>query len=510
MSSTKGDSSGLLQSLAVVSAGGSGGSSSSSSSSSAATASGTSKALSTTNWFTTEIQQMMYGFGDCRRTLTESAVLVEEIVHQQMGSLLVQAAEVATMRGSRFIGLEEMLFLLRKDKVKLRRLLRYLELKDLKVATLKGSGLDEEDLSEIGDAKPQIMKRRRKMCYDFLSCIDQTGELVALFEDQSVDTVKHERLVRAELMSRNLDPQQYKEFCEARQANFSRRYKSQRFKDWLMVGLNMDIKPNPQGLEVISYLAYETVAQIVDLSLIVKQDGRAVACQPEKRMMAHVQHNYHDLYTASLLTAQAKAAAGAGTGSPAKVEGGGFQSPPTTPTPGAAGNNNNTATTNNSHQGMTTAAALAASLISVTTAATTSIAATTTTTNPATPINVTGATTPTTGNAATTPLTPTSGGTGLMTGGGVGGGGGGGLSLTSPTASGSGSASAAAAAAAARLKKKRKKSGPATTLDVSWDTVITPADIREAMRRYFEDIGPFAFTMKVRRPSIARTRLLCA
>lgn len=29
-----------------------------------------------------------YGFGDCRRSLHESAVLVEEIVHQQMASLV--------------------------------------------------------------------------------------------------------------------------------------------------------------------------------------------------------------------------------------------------------------------------------------------------------------------------------------------------------------------------------------------------------------------------------------
>ena len=42
-----------------------------------------------------------------------------------------------------------------------------------------------------------------------------------------------------------------------------RRYKSQRFKDWLMAGVNVDIKPNPQALEVISYLAYETVAQVM-------------------------------------------------------------------------------------------------------------------------------------------------------------------------------------------------------------------------------------------------------
>ena len=35
-------------------------------------------------------------------------------------------------------------------QVKLRRLLRYLELKDLKTAALKGSGLDEEEASDVG------------------------------------------------------------------------------------------------------------------------------------------------------------------------------------------------------------------------------------------------------------------------------------------------------------------------------------------------------------------------
>ena len=49
MSCTKGDSSGLLQSLAAATASGS-----------LSTTSGASKVLSTTNWFTTEIQQMMW------------------------------------------------------------------------------------------------------------------------------------------------------------------------------------------------------------------------------------------------------------------------------------------------------------------------------------------------------------------------------------------------------------------------------------------------------------------
>ena len=41
-----------------------------------------------------------------------------------------------------------------------------------------------------------------------------------------------------------------------------RKYKSQRFKDWIFTGLNLDIKPSVHCLEMLSYLAYETVAQV--------------------------------------------------------------------------------------------------------------------------------------------------------------------------------------------------------------------------------------------------------
>lgn len=33
---------------------------------------------------------MMHGFGDCRKPLAETAALIENIVHQQMASLLQQ------------------------------------------------------------------------------------------------------------------------------------------------------------------------------------------------------------------------------------------------------------------------------------------------------------------------------------------------------------------------------------------------------------------------------------
>lgn len=244
------------------------------------------------HWFTTEIQLMMYGFGDCKKPLLESAALVEDIVKQQMISLLYQAMDVAIMRNARFIGLEDFLYLLRKDKVKLKRFLQYMGLKDMKAMALKG--VDEEEIQDSPD-KPSTVKRRSKMCYDFLSSIDQTGELTCLFDElDQVDEIKYERLVRAELRTRGMDSKQYMEYFEARQASFNRRYKTQRFKEWLLAGINMEVKPNPHALEVLSYFSYETVAQIVDLALLVKQDMRAISGDPLVRNTPNVCVNLYD------------------------------------------------------------------------------------------------------------------------------------------------------------------------------------------------------------------------
>ncbi|XP_045196259.2 transcription initiation protein SPT3 homolog [Mercenaria mercenaria] len=252
---------------------------------------GTGKTGSGQHWFISEIQQMMHALGDCRRPLQESAIMVEEITQQQMTTLLYRASDVATMRGAKLIGVEDILFLMKKDKVKLRRLLRYMDMKDTKAAIHRSASVDDEENSETADAKPHQSGKRRKVCYEFLSSIDQTGELLDLFEDEAKDDVKYERLLRADLTSRCLDPKQYLEFCEARQSSFARKHKSQRFKDWLLTSINLDVKPNLHAVELIAYLAYETVAQIVDLALLVKQDMLADTVDPVTRTLPSISHN---------------------------------------------------------------------------------------------------------------------------------------------------------------------------------------------------------------------------
>lgn len=76
--------------------------------------------------FFSEIRQMMHGFGDSSEPLIESAKIIDEIVLQQMRTIVNKASQVAEERGSNVVIAEDFIFLLRKDKVKLQRLIKYL------------------------------------------------------------------------------------------------------------------------------------------------------------------------------------------------------------------------------------------------------------------------------------------------------------------------------------------------------------------------------------------------
>ncbi|KAM9383255.1 transcription initiation protein SPT3 homolog isoform 2-T2 [Phaethornis superciliosus] len=236
--------------------------------------------------FTPELQSMMFSLGDARRPLHETAILVEDIVHTQLINL--QAAEVSQLRGARVISAEDLLFLMRKDKKKLRRLLKYMFFRDYKSKIVKG--IEEDDLLE-DKFNSNNTNKRQKLAQDFLHSIDQTGELLAMFEDDEIDDVKQERMERAERQTRMMDSVQYAEFCESRQLSFSK--KASKFRDWLDCS-SMEIKPNAVAMEILAYLAYETVAQLVDLALLVKQDMAPKTGDPFSHAISAAFIQYHN------------------------------------------------------------------------------------------------------------------------------------------------------------------------------------------------------------------------
>ncbi|XP_071955395.1 transcription initiation protein SPT3 homolog [Antedon mediterranea] len=247
--------------------------------------------------FATEIQAMMYALGDCRRPLKESAQLVETAVHQKMLSVLNKAAQICISRGGRFIGIEDFLYLMRLDRVRLKRLLRFLSFKDNKI--LKTLSDEEDPETAFGvDLKPSNTSKRQRIAYEFLSMIDQTGEFVSLFEDEGgVDQVKQERLERIEDMTKNMDSSTYQDFSESRQVNFYK--KIVKFKEWVVYS-ELEPKPNSSAIEVLAYLAYETVAEIVDLSLYVRRDMNSAFLGPTDKLSAPKFVN-SGVYTGQLL-----------------------------------------------------------------------------------------------------------------------------------------------------------------------------------------------------------------
>ncbi|XP_029173362.1 transcription initiation protein SPT3 homolog [Nylanderia fulva] len=218
-----------------------------------------------------DIRLMMHGFGDSSEPLFESAKIIEDIVLQQMKAILKRACEIADRRAghlskkSNIINGEDLIFLLRKDKVKLQRLLKYLEIKEFGGSAQKMLINDTPqgiiDHEQIDSAKKKVPFKT------FLEQIDNTGEL--LENSSTMDYIKRRRCIRADIATRSMDEMNYMKYSKARRVSFvnKNRYK---FSDW--IGLDGDITVSKQAYTILSYLAYETVAQIIDLTFLVRQD----------------------------------------------------------------------------------------------------------------------------------------------------------------------------------------------------------------------------------------------
>ncbi|XP_066586174.1 transcription initiation protein SPT3 homolog isoform X2 [Prorops nasuta] len=209
---------------------------------------------------------MMYGFGDSNEPLVESAKIIEEVVLQQMRIIVKKACDVADMKGASAVNAKDFIFLLRKDKVKLQRLLKYLELKQFKASMYKILEAEQNENTPNADIFDNSQKLARPY-NSFLEELDTTGELL---ENRSViDYVKQNRCIRAEMMTQKMDSIHYIEYSKARSISFANKNRH-KFCDWISTG--GDITISKEGYIILGYLAYETVAQIVDLAFLVRQD----------------------------------------------------------------------------------------------------------------------------------------------------------------------------------------------------------------------------------------------
>lgn len=105
----------------------------------------------------------------------------------------------------------------------------------------------------------------------FMDLIDNTGELADA--KNILDEVKQNRLRRAEVMSAKIDTLHYIKYQKARTTSFANKY-THKFNKW--IDPEGDLSIAKQSYIIMRYLAYETVAQIMDLVFLVRQDQNKI------------------------------------------------------------------------------------------------------------------------------------------------------------------------------------------------------------------------------------------
>ncbi|KAG5897414.1 hypothetical protein JTB14_032106 [Gonioctena quinquepunctata] len=211
--------------------------------------------------FYTEISLMMFGFGDSHTPNQETVFLVESIVLNQLRTIVQEALKYSD--GKNLKG-EELIFLMRHNKHKMRSFVRYLINKQTK-SKIQQMQMNVVEIDSVRKPKGDLM--------DFIERIDETGEFTDLSE---IDEIKQQRQLRADRISIALDEKKYMEFCKARCASFYSRDTMHRSLDKLRLWVDPKKKINfkVEALDVLAYYAYQTVAEIIDYALLVRMDSK--------------------------------------------------------------------------------------------------------------------------------------------------------------------------------------------------------------------------------------------
>jgi len=231
--------------------------------------------------FTSEIQNMMHCFGDSSQGSKETAELVESILKDQLNHIFELLCEIATNRDSTKIGIKEFLILLRRSPVKLRRFCQYLQVSDIKKTFNSGENIT--DTGVLNSSEPfeiHVESKQLRSALLFLWHIDPSGYLASIADPTKYcplnDESLKERQQRMEVMTKSMDVDQYLEYSKAKQNSFKRSVPSQKFKEWFLKDQPTPVLTmTPRTWEILGYVTHETVAQIVDLSFLVRRDNTA-------------------------------------------------------------------------------------------------------------------------------------------------------------------------------------------------------------------------------------------
>ncbi|BFF89912.1 transcription initiation protein SPT3 homolog [Drosophila madeirensis] len=215
----------------------------------------------------TEIADIMRSFGDSDQPRTASVKLVEQILQQQLRGIFNEASLVAMRRKQNPCPSQaDFEFLMRNHLVKIARMRKHL--KDMRIL---------KRFLSIRTGRPQ----------DFMDDLEQQeeDEELAIEVHELHDEDRMRRLFRADRISQILTGQQYLEFNEARKTSFYCRHgekiknKFRRFLD-----LPADLRIPTPTMNILAYLAHETIAAIVDYSILTRLNSDNRATEPYSRV----------------------------------------------------------------------------------------------------------------------------------------------------------------------------------------------------------------------------------
>ncbi|KPJ11593.1 Transcription initiation protein SPT3-like [Papilio machaon] len=221
--------------------------------------------------FQKEISNMMHGLGDNPNPNAATVVLVESIVLNQLRSMLQEAFNLSMNRGAKAITNYDIIYLMRKNKLKMKRLYDYQKKLDHIDKTRQGAS--DTILSGIilDDEKDPVLKTKRT----HIDCIKEFDEADEVSQIK-FDAIDYLRKVRAAKITESMSFEKYEAYHKARCCSFRSGYAIgkgfAKLEKWL--NPNKELKITLSALEVLCFLAYETVAEIVDAVFLIRQDAK--------------------------------------------------------------------------------------------------------------------------------------------------------------------------------------------------------------------------------------------
>jgi len=224
----------------------------------------------------------MFVFGEVQDPNPDTVNLVEDIVRSQIIELIIQARSLANKRGARYVSAEDLIFLIRHDRGKVNRLRTYLSWKDVRKHAKETGGGDggtvEVDALEEGEkltAKAQkiTIKLPWEIPTIYSEVLKNSGHQSDDEEDED-DIEAHEasiqRLKEADEATRKMTREEYQHYSDCRQASFTYR-KGKRFRDFLNLPPQLDLKAADDTVDIVGFLAFEMVRSLTLGGLSIKR-----------------------------------------------------------------------------------------------------------------------------------------------------------------------------------------------------------------------------------------------